>query len=346
MNNRFGLKLRYDEDNKDIIEIGVDEVGRGFMFGRVYVCAVALRPQQPNTHDLPIETLQLQTQQNQTPILPPYLDVMLKKLSKNDQLSVLNGLIADNHPSSKELALYKTVLERSAVKQQHQDQSNPFMDVRDSKLIKSHPKRCALAQTIKSSVLAYAVEYESETVVDEINILQANVQAMKRAIQNVITQILAMPEYEHHDLNSFHCLIDGNYFHPVIMTDYGRNNTPVSIPYTCVEKGDNTYIPIACGSILAKVARDTYIMDMCALHPILKERYHLDTNMGYGTKPHMDAIKQYGPTQWHRKSFGICGTWTSAGCVEDVQKKDKKGMYNPYKKKQVGCLIVPDDDDV
>ena len=70
--------------------------------------------------------------------------------------------------------------------------------------------------------------------------------------------------------------------------------------------GDNTYASIAAASILAKVTRDEYIIQMCKENPELNTRYDLENNKGYGTKKHMDGIKTHGITQWHRKSFGVC----------------------------------------
>ena len=104
--------------------------------------------------------------------------------------------------------------------------------------------------------------------------------------------------------NKYHLLVDGNDFKPfTIMRD---DDGLVQVPHTCIEGGDNTYSCIAAASILAKVARDDYIADLCAQTPDLITRYDLLKNKGYGTKKHMDGIKQYGITEWHRKTFGIC----------------------------------------
>jgi ribonuclease HII len=78
------------------------------------------------------------------------------------------------------------------------------------------------------------------------------------------------------------------------------------IDYECIVKGDNTFTSIAAASILAKVARDEYIDDLCEKYPILNTYYNLQSNKGYGAKIHMDGIKKYGITKWHRKTFGIC----------------------------------------
>ena len=70
--------------------------------------------------------------------------------------------------------------------------------------------------------------------------------------------------------------------------------------------GDNKYTSIAAASILAKVSRDKYIEELCIQNPELIERYSIDSNKGYGSKKHMEGIKKYGITKWHRKTFGIC----------------------------------------
>ena len=73
-----------------------------------------------------------------------------------------------------------------------------------------------------------------------------------------------------------------------------------------IKGGDNKYTSIAAASILAKVARDKYISELCEENPELIERYSINTNKGYGSKKHMDGILKYGISKWHRKTFGIC----------------------------------------
>jgi ribonuclease HII len=100
-------------------------------------------------------------------------------------------------------------------------------------------------------------------------------------------------------------LVDGNYFKP--FTILNKNKTKLeTIKYQMVEGGDNKYTSIAAASILAKVERDTYIDKLCEENPELIEHYGIDSNKGYGSKKHMDGIKQHGITKWHRKTFGIC----------------------------------------
>ena len=100
-------------------------------------------------------------------------------------------------------------------------------------------------------------------------------------------------------------LVDGNYFKPYTYMNNSKTKFE-SLKYTLIEGGDNKYTAIAAASILAKVERDNYIDELCNENPDLIERYGINTNKGYGSKKHMDGIKKYGITQWHRKPFGIC----------------------------------------
>ena len=92
-----------------------------------------------------------------------------------------------------------------------------------------------------------------------------------------------------------------------------ENNIIKQVPVKCIEGGDNKYCSIAAASIIAKVERDNYIYEMCKKYPILDTYYDLSKNKGYGTAKHMDGIKKYGITQWHRKTFGICNN--SNDCI-------------------------------
>ena len=85
-----------------------------------------------------------------------------------------------------------------------------------------------------------------------------------------------------------------------------NDNQLKQVPHTCIEKGDNIYTCIAAASILAKVFRDKYIKQLCEEHPKLDENYGILRNKGYGTKKHIEGIKTYGITDFHRKTYGIC----------------------------------------
>ena len=166
-------------------------------------------------------------------------------------------------------------------------------DVKDSKKFSSKKKLNEVAAYIKEKALGWAVAYADERVIDAINIRNATHQAMHDAIKQVLAKQTKKNE-------NVILLVDGNDFTPFIPADA----TPVS--HVCIEGGDNAYSCIAAASILAKVARDDYIVELCAQEPDLIARYDLVKNKGYGTKKHMDGIREYGITQWHRKSFAPC----------------------------------------
>jgi ribonuclease HII len=170
------------------------------------------------------------------------------------------------------------------------DETFDHSRVKDSKKFTSKKKIKEVSDYIKSNAVAWSITYADEKVIDEINILKATMKSMHESIQNLL------------DKKPDHLLIDGNYFKPFVRV---VDEKLVHIPYTCVEKGDNTFTSIAAASILAKVARDEYILELCEKHPELL-LYGIEKNMGYGAKKHMDAIKQYGVTEWHRKSYRPC----------------------------------------
>jgi len=197
--------------------------------------------------------------------------------------------------------------------------------VKDSKKFTSEKKRAEAAEYIKSNSL-WSVAYVDEGIVDQINVLHATLRCMHTAIHELLDK--------HGDKNKdkvwidqgsvraepipslgggtpivipslggtpigFELLVDGNYFKPLFRIE---NRQMVQIPHTCIEKGDAIWPCISAASILAKVARDEYVLEMCTTHVEL-EKYGLRKNKGYGTKAHRDAIKEYGLSPWHRKSF-------------------------------------------
>lgn len=209
------LNRYYNDDN--IQEIGVDEVGRGPMFGRVYTAAVVLPKNSEFKHEL----------------------------------------------------------------------------IKDSKKFTSKKKLLEIYNYIKSNCIAYSVTYCDEKTIDKSNILASTHSSMHSSIKNI------------NNYKNSRLLVDGNNFKPI--TYYNENDDSIKqILHICVEKGDNKYTAIAAASILAKVERDQYICDLCALYPKLNDYYDLLNNKGYGTKRHLDGIKQYGITNMHRKTFGIC----------------------------------------
>lgn len=173
---------------------------------------------------------------------------------------------------------------------------NHFM-MKDSKRFHSKKKIDAAASYIKENAIAYSVSYEEAEVIDTINILQATQQAMHKSIKETIKQLPADAEIQ--------LLIDGNYFKPYSTFSKERRMFE-TVSHVCIEGGDNKYTAIAAASILAKVARDQYIADLCEQNPELDEKYDIASNKGYGSKRHLDGIQNNGITVWHRRSFGIC----------------------------------------
>lgn len=154
------------------------------------------------------------------------------------------------------------------------DYENPRLD--DSKRL-SEQVRYELREEIMSDAVAWAIGEVTAAEIDRINILQASILAMHRAIETLRVK----PEY---------IIVDGNRFKP-----YG------DVPYETVVKGDATYLQIAAASILAKTFRDDYMKRIDREHP----EYGWADNKGYPTRQHREAIKACGVTPYHRMSFTL-----------------------------------------
>ena len=171
-------------------------------------------------------------------------------------------------------------------------------EMKDSKKIKSRTKMRELSDYIKENAVAWHIHYIESDVIDEINIRQAVLKGMKECIKSVLSDV------DPKGKDTF-LVIDGNDFTGYTLYD---NDTQMisEVPHTTVEQGDGKYTFIAAASILAKNAHDEYILELCKEYPELIERYGLDSNVGYGTKKHLEGIAEYGITQWHRKTYGCC----------------------------------------
>jgi len=175
-------------------------------------------------------------------------------------------------------------------------------DIKDSKKFSSKKKMREVASYIKTNALSYYIAYIDETVIDKINILQAVMKGMHECIKQSVSNVSA-------SIDECIALIDGNYFTPYISYDTNKEIL-AELRHVTIEQGDSKLMGIAAASILAKTARDDYVLELCQQHPELTEKYGLDKNMGYGTKTHLDGIRQHGVTKWHRKTFGICKSIT------------------------------------
>jgi ribonuclease HII len=151
----------------------------------------------------------------------------------------------------------------------------------DSKKLSSKKRKLALAW-IKENVKNYSVGFATNQEIDDINILEATKLAMQRAIDEL-------------SIKTEYLIIDGVGWEKKF-TNYNVKSIP---------KGDNKYYSIAAASILAKEYHDEHILNLCSTDNLLIEKYNINKNMGYGTKYHIDGIKNNGYTQYHRKSFKI-----------------------------------------
>ena len=149
-------------------------------------------------------------------------------------------------------------------------------DLNDSKQL-SEKRRYVLRDTIERDAVAWAVGVVTPEEIDEINILNASILAMHRALDQLTTRPEAV-------------IVDGNRFKP-----YG------SLPSVTIVKGDGKYLSIAAASILAKTYRDDYMKRLAEEYP----QYDWKGNKGYPTKKHRDAIRQFGATPYHRRTFNL-----------------------------------------
>lgn len=152
----------------------------------------------------------------------------------------------------------------------------------DSKKL-TDKQRVYLRPLIEKYATAWAVVEVSAEEIDQINILKASITGMQRALDKLTIR----PQ---------HILVDGNKWRPYI-----PEGEVMEIPARTVVKGDGKYLSIAAASVLAKTYRDEYMLRLHEQYP----QYHWDTNMGYPTKAHYEAIRQYGITPYHRKTFKL-----------------------------------------
>lgn len=149
----------------------------------------------------------------------------------------------------------------------------------DSKKLTAR-QRYALRQDIERDAVAWAVGVVTPQEIDQINILNASILAMHRALD----QLQVRPEA---------IIVDGNRFKPYR-----------DLPHTTIVKGDGKYLSIAAASILAKTYRDDEMIRLAQEYP----DYDWQHNMGYPTRKHREAIRQYGITPYHRRTFNLLGS--------------------------------------
>ena len=224
-------KLRYKDD--DHVEVGLDEAGRGCLFGRLYVGAVVF---------------------------------------SNDVEDFF-----DNGAALKE--------------------------IRDSKLLTKR-KRDILYDYVQECALDKAVAFAEIGEIDTVNILQADLNCMHRALDSLQVPVCRV-------------LVDGDHWRPYKDTE-GH----------AIVDGDAQYLSIAAAGILAKVSRDRWVAEIVAENPDWDTKYGLLSNMGYGTATHMTGLSQYGVTEQHRRSYNpvrVCLGLPAKVSKVQKEKRGKKG---------------------
>jgi len=204
--------LRFLDD--DLVEVGVDEAGRGALFGRMYVGAV---------------------------VLPKELDCFF-------------------------------------------DNGAGLNDIKDSKKL-TERKRGILYDYVKECAVDYSVAWCENTQIDEENVLQADLNTMHKALDQLVVPVQRV-------------LVDGDCWKKWAGHD--------DVEINKVIEGDSKFLSIAAASILAKVERDRWVLSCCDEHPEWDEKYGLRSNKGYGAPKHMSGLKENGPTPLHRMSWGPC----------------------------------------
>lgn len=204
------LKRQWIDDG--LVEVGLDEAGRGSLWGRLYVGAVIMSPDDESYFD--------------------------------------NGVV--------------------------------LRQIKDSKKLTPR-RRAVLNDFIHENAIEAVTMWAEPEEIDKINILQADMAAMHRALD-----LFEVPFQR--------ILVDGNVWNPW----YSKQT---EVPGITIEKGDSVSLPIAAASIIAKEAHDNWVQEMVRNDPRLEERYGLAKNMGYGTAKHMTGLQRWGPDVLHRRSF-------------------------------------------
>ena len=154
----------------------------------------------------------------------------------------------------------------------------------DSKQL-TERRRYQLRTAIERDAVAWAVGIVEPEEIDRINILNASILAMHRALDQLKVRPQAV-------------IVDGNRFKP-----YTPDGATAPLPHTTIVKGDAKYLSIAAASVLAKTYRDDYMLRLAGEYP----QYDWQQNKGYPTKKHREAIRQLGTTPYHRMSYNLLG---------------------------------------
>jgi ribonuclease HII len=224
------------------VEVGLDEAGRGSLWGRLYVGAVIMSPE--------------------------------------DEAYFDNGVALRQITDSKKL---------------------------------TPRRRAVLADFIRENAIEATVAWAEPTEIDEVNILQADMAAMHRALDSLETPFQRI-------------LVDGDCWRP--WSAPGGDGAGEPVPAVTVVDGDASCLSIAAASIMAKEAHDAWVRAEVAARPELDERYGLGRNMGYGTAAHMEGLRAHGADVLHRRSFAPVRAVLGVGEVVAAKKKIKVPLFS------------------
>lgn len=228
--------------NDGSVEVGLDEAGRGSLWGRLYVGAVIMSPE--------------------------------------DEAYFDNGVALRQITDSKKL---------------------------------TPRRRAVLADFIRENAIEATVAWAEPTEIDEVNILQADMAAMHRALDSLETPFQRI-------------LVDGDCWRPWCTPGSGGDGVPV--PAVTVVDGDASCLSIAAASIMAKEAHDAWVRAEVAARPELDERYGLGRNMGYGTAAHMEGLRVHGADVLHRRSFAPVRAVLGVPAPVSVKKKSRGPLFS------------------
>jgi len=202
------------------VEVGLDEAGRGSLWGRLYVGAVIMAP--------------------------------------DDEAYFDNGAVLRQITDSKKL---------------------------------TPRRRAVLADFIQENAIAVSVAWSEPEEIDLLHILQADMAAMHRALDDICVPFQRI-------------LVDGDYWKPWSpLGPDGKRDQENPVPAITIVEGDSVSLPIAAASIIAKEAHDAWVREVVAADPSLHEHYGFGSNMGYGAAAHMEGLRTWGAHALHRRSF-------------------------------------------
>jgi ribonuclease HII len=272
--NKRGLEYSFTKDPA-IIEIGLDEVGRGCLFGRAYIGAVVL----PDPATITTEQLVLFHEIRDS-----------KKITSRAKMDKLAEFIRNTCPFWSVQYQESTEVDTLNIKQAVLvAMSNGVVHILDNVLDKDKDKDQDNPKSRKVHILADGIEFtQFQYITPRVPLYSTEPDRSPNGSSQSMTND-GSPSTNFPKKNE--------------LDNSPTEQNPFTISVQSIDKGDNKFIAIACASILAKSTRDTYITDLCTANPELAEKYGLHTNMGYGTAVHMAGIEQWGVTDQHRRSF-------------------------------------------